>query len=154
MKRKLKSIQSVILIALSIFSAVSCSFNNNTSSNNENIKAKTTAEDRSIPFLPLTMKNIKEIKLEGYTVKDGKTINKAASKEEVKKIIGYLNNIKKYESKISDHSWPPPDSQIEIYTTDNKVIQIRGLDKDKILIGYRYIAKQPDLYLILKKLSD
>ena len=84
MKRKLKSIQSVILIALFIFSAVSCSFNKNTSSNNENIKAKTTAEDWSIPFLPLSNSNIKQIKLLSFTTIDGKTINKEATKDEKK----------------------------------------------------------------------
>jgi len=154
MKRKLKSIQSVILIALFIFSAVSCSFNKNTSSNNENIKAKTTAEDWSIPFLPLSISNIKQIKLLSFTTKDGKTINKEATKDEKNRIINYLNSIKKYESKISDHSWPPPDSQIEILTKDNEVLIIRNLDNDKILIGYKYIAKQHDLYIILKELSE
>jgi hypothetical protein len=100
---------------------------------------------KKIPCLPLSFKSIKEIKLEG-------TNDRLATEKEIREIVTLLNDKKKYDEMINDHSWPPPQSQIEILLKNGNVIQIRQCGYERVLIGYRYIVRQPEICKLLEKL--
>ena len=89
-------------------------------------------------------------KIGTITIKDGRDSGRPATTIERERIINALYTLSKYEYIAEDHSYPPPQAEIIIETSDNNSVHIRNLNDTLSIINLRYVIKCEEIHKILE----